>query len=70
VFVPKGASDAVVEKLNAAFNKSLASPALTKRLAELSIQPVGGPPSLAGRLLEEDVELWGPILRKKADANR
>ena len=70
VFVPKGAPDAVVEKLNAAFNKALASPALTKRLAELSIQPVGGPPSLAGRLLEEDVELWGPILRKKADANR
>jgi tripartite-type tricarboxylate transporter receptor subunit TctC len=70
VFVPRGTPEAIVAKLNAAFNKAIESPELKRRLAELSVQPGGGAPALAGHLLEEDVELWGPILRKKADANR
>ena len=65
MFVPKGTPDDIVAKLNAGLNKAVASPALRKRFADLSIQPVGGEPALAGRLLDEDIELWGPILRSK-----
>jgi hypothetical protein len=39
-------------------------------LSELSIQPAGGPPDLAGRLLNEDIELWGPILRNRSGSDR
>jgi len=65
LFVPKGTPGEIVKKMNAGFNKALQAPALRKRFSELGIQPVGGPPALAGKLLEEDVALWGPILRGK-----
>jgi tripartite-type tricarboxylate transporter receptor subunit TctC len=70
IFVRKGTPDEIVGKLNAGFNKALTSPALLKRLSELSIQPAGGPPDLAGRLLNEDIELWGPILRNRSGSDR
>ena len=70
LFLPKGTPDEIVGKLNAGFNKALASPALLKRFSELSIQSVGGPPDLAGRLLSEDIELWGPILRNRGGTSR
>jgi tripartite-type tricarboxylate transporter receptor subunit TctC len=66
LFAPKGTPDAIINKLNTGFNKALKSPALQARFSEQSIQPVGGPPELAGRLLNDDVALWGPILRNEA----
>jgi len=70
VFLPKSTPDEIVGRLNAGFNKALASAALLNRFSELSIQPVGGPADLAGRLLNEDIELWGPILRNQGGSNR
>jgi tripartite-type tricarboxylate transporter receptor subunit TctC len=70
LFVPKGTPGDVTGKLNAGFNKALASPALLARFSELSIQAVGGPPELAGRLLNEDVDTWGPILRNRSGSAR
>ncbi len=70
LFVPKGTPDEIIKKLNAGLNKALASPALRKRFSELSIQPVGGPSALAGRLLDDDIALWGPILRAKKGSVR
>ncbi len=68
LFAPKGTPDAIVAKLNGALNKALASPALRKRFSDLSIQPGGGPPALAGRLLDDDSKLWKPILHGGAGA--
>ncbi len=70
LFLPKSTPDEIVGKLNAGFNKALASPELLNRFSEFSIQPVGGPPDLAGRLLNQDIELWGPILRKRGGSSR
>jgi tripartite-type tricarboxylate transporter receptor subunit TctC len=70
VFVPKSTPDEIVDKLNAGFNKAFASPALLSRFSEISMQPVGGRPDMAGRLLNEDIELWGPILRSKGGSSR
>jgi tripartite-type tricarboxylate transporter receptor subunit TctC len=64
LFAPKNTPADIIAKLNAGFNKALASPALLARFSEQSIQAVGGPPDVAGRLLNDDVALWGPILRK------
>jgi tripartite-type tricarboxylate transporter receptor subunit TctC len=70
LFVPKDTPDDIIAKLNAGFNKALASPALLARFSEQSIQPVGGRPDLAGRLLDEDIKLWGPILNKASGSSR
>jgi tripartite-type tricarboxylate transporter receptor subunit TctC len=65
LFAPKNTPEAIVTKLNAGFNEALKSPALLARFSEQSIQAAGGAPDLAGRLLNDDVELWGPILSKE-----
>jgi tripartite-type tricarboxylate transporter receptor subunit TctC len=70
LFAPKNTPQDVISKLNAGFSKALASPALLARFAELSIQAVGGPPELAGRLLIDDVDTWGPILRSRSGSGR
>ena len=55
----------VDEKLNAAFGRSLQSPALLARFAEQSIEPVGGSAELAGKLLKSDIVLWRQVLETK-----
>ena len=65
LFTQKAVPDEIVGKLNAGFKKALASQAILTRLSEMSIQAVGGPPELAGRLLNEDIETLEPILRNK-----
>jgi tripartite-type tricarboxylate transporter receptor subunit TctC len=62
LFTQKTVPDEIVGKLNAGFKKALASQALLNRFSEMSIQAVGGPPDLAERLLNEDIDLWEPIL--------
>jgi tripartite-type tricarboxylate transporter receptor subunit TctC len=66
LFVPQRTPAAAAEKLNAAFGKSLQSPALLARFAEQSIEAVGGSADLAGQLLKSDVVLWRQILQSKS----
>src|SRR6185312_3962959 len=49
LFVPQKTPAAIVAVLNAGFDKAIKSPALSKRFAELSIQPGGGPAATAGK---------------------
>jgi tripartite-type tricarboxylate transporter receptor subunit TctC len=65
LFVPERTPAAAAEKLNAAFGRSLQSPALLARFAEQSIEPVGGSAGLAGKLLKSDIVLWRQILESK-----
>jgi hypothetical protein len=62
LFAPKGTPSGIVYELNAGFNVALVSPALLARFSEQSIKSIGGPPNLAGRLLNEDVKPWGTDL--------
>jgi tripartite-type tricarboxylate transporter receptor subunit TctC len=64
-FVPAGTPQPVIAKLNAALNQALKSPRLVQRFADADIEAVGGPPELAGRLMEEDVALWGDLIRSR-----
>ena len=64
LFVPQRTPAAASQKLNAAFAKSLRSPALLARFAEQSIEPVGGGAELAAELLKSDVVLWRQVLEK------
>ena len=65
LFVPQKTPAAIVAVLNAGFDKTIKSPALSKRFAELSIQPGGGPAATAGKLLNDDIDLWGPLIASR-----
>jgi tripartite-type tricarboxylate transporter receptor subunit TctC len=64
-FLPKGAPDAIVRKLNAAINQSLDSSALRQRLEELGldiIPPDRRTPEYLARYLPEEIERWRRVI--------
>ncbi len=65
LFVPQRTPPAAVATLNGLFGKALTSSRLLARFAEQSIEPGGGTPELAGRLLEDDIELWSRVLHSR-----
>jgi tripartite-type tricarboxylate transporter receptor subunit TctC len=66
LFAPKGTPAPILQSLNAVFNGALHAPRLLARFAEQSIEPAGGAPETAVRLLRSDVELWRRVLQNKA----
>jgi tripartite-type tricarboxylate transporter receptor subunit TctC len=53
----------IIGKLNKEINAALADPKLKVTLAELGSSAVGGPPAEYGRLLAEEAEKWGKVIR-------
>ncbi len=65
-FLPKGAPDAIVRKLNAAINRSLESPVLRARLEELGLDivpPERRTPEYMAKFLPEEIERWAKPIR-------
>jgi tripartite-type tricarboxylate transporter receptor subunit TctC len=60
---PGGTPRPIVEKLNAAFNEALRSPEVTKRMAELAIQPIQSTPEQAKKYFEDQMAFWDPIVK-------
>jgi tripartite-type tricarboxylate transporter receptor subunit TctC len=54
---------AIVETLNREVNAGLADAKLKVRFAELGITPVAFSPAEFGRLLGEETEKWGKVVR-------
>jgi tripartite-type tricarboxylate transporter receptor subunit TctC len=64
-FLPKGAPDVIVRKLNAAIDQSLESPALRQRLEELGldiIPPERRTPEYLAKYLPEEIERWRRVI--------
>jgi tripartite-type tricarboxylate transporter receptor subunit TctC len=53
----------VVQSLNAAVNAALAEPAMTTRLAEMGGMVLAGSPADFGRLIAEETEKWGQVVK-------
>jgi tripartite-type tricarboxylate transporter receptor subunit TctC len=53
----------IVEVLNNAVNAGLADPKLKARLADLGSVPLPGPPSTFGKLIADETEKWGKVIR-------
>jgi tripartite-type tricarboxylate transporter receptor subunit TctC len=66
VFVPHGTPKPIVQKLNAALNKALASPQVSARFAELNIESHQNTPEEFGTYIEGQMELWSRVVK---DAN-
>ena len=60
---PKATPAEIVEKLNRLVNAGLVDPKLKARLADLGAIPIGGSPADFGRLINEETEKWGRVIR-------
>lgn len=60
---PRDTPVPIVTRLNAAVNAGLADDAVRARLAELDGVLLGGPPAAFGRVIAEETDKWGQVIR-------
>jgi tripartite-type tricarboxylate transporter receptor subunit TctC len=60
---PKNTPAEIIDRLNREINAGLADPTLRARLAELGGMTIGGPPADLGKLVAEDTDKWGKVIR-------
>ena len=63
VGAPKGTPTAVVDKLNNEINTGLADPKMKARLAELGGITLAGSPADFGKLIADETEKLGKVIR-------
>ena len=64
VFVPHGTPAAIVNKLNAALNATIASPQVAARFAELNIESRQNSPQEFGAYIEDQMALWSRVVKE------
>jgi len=64
VMAPAGTPDAVVQKLNKAFNEMLVDPPTRKRLVDLGFRPIGGPAANYGKWIVTETEKWRRVIKE------
>jgi tripartite-type tricarboxylate transporter receptor subunit TctC len=60
---PKGTPTEIVEKLNKEINAALADPKIKTRLADLGSTPLVGSATDFGKLIADETEKWGNVIR-------
>jgi tripartite-type tricarboxylate transporter receptor subunit TctC len=60
---PRNTPDAVIETLNKAISAIVTDPAMKARLADLGNDPLAMTPAEFGRLLAEETDKWGNLIR-------
>jgi tripartite-type tricarboxylate transporter receptor subunit TctC len=60
---PKGIPAEAVEVLNKAFNAALADPRIQQRIKELGGEPTPMTPTAFGKVLADETEKWGKVVR-------
>ena len=60
---PKGTPREFIEVLNKSVNEFLADAAAQKRLRDLGATALPGPPEAFGKLLAEETEKWGKVVK-------
>jgi tripartite-type tricarboxylate transporter receptor subunit TctC len=60
---PRNTPAEIVEVLNKAVNAGLADPKLSARLADLGYVPLPGPSASFGKLIADETEKWGKVIR-------
>jgi tripartite-type tricarboxylate transporter receptor subunit TctC len=63
VSAPKDTPAAVIEKFNRDMNAALADPKVKARLVELGCTPLGGSPAAFGKLIADETEKWGKVVK-------
>jgi tripartite-type tricarboxylate transporter receptor subunit TctC len=60
---PKNTPVAVIDKLNREINAALNDPAMRAKFAEIGGDPLAGSPAEFGRLIAEETEKWGKVVK-------
>ncbi len=60
---PRNTPAAVVNTINGAINEALASPALKSRFADLGIEPAPMTPAEFSKLIDDELDRWGKVVR-------
>ena len=60
---PKGTPGAIIEKLNAEINAAVADPRIKARFADLGGTVLPGSPDDFGKLIRDETEKWGKVIR-------
>lgn len=68
LLVPAATPSAVIAKVNAESAKALATPAVSKRLAELGQEPVGSSPEACAALIKSEIAKWAPLVKASGAA--
>jgi tripartite-type tricarboxylate transporter receptor subunit TctC len=63
VCAPKSTPVGVIDQLNKEINAALADPKLTKRLADIGGNALPGSPAGFGKLIADETEKWGKVIR-------
>jgi tripartite-type tricarboxylate transporter receptor subunit TctC len=63
LFAPKNTPIQIIEKLNTAINAGLADPVLRAKLIELGGMILGGSSADLGKLVADEIEKWGKVIR-------
>jgi tripartite-type tricarboxylate transporter receptor subunit TctC len=63
VSVAKGTPPAVIARLNRELNAGLANPGIKARLVDLGATILGGTPDDFGKLIADETEKWGKVIR-------
>jgi tripartite-type tricarboxylate transporter receptor subunit TctC len=64
VMAPAGTPKAVIDALNAAFNKALAAPEVIERMKQSGAVPMGGSAQAASTFIRHETELWRSIAKQ------
>ena len=63
IAAPKNTPVEVVDKLNREINAALSDPVMRAKFAEIGGEPLAGSPSEFGRLIVEETEKWGKVVK-------
>jgi tripartite-type tricarboxylate transporter receptor subunit TctC len=63
VCAPKNTPADIVDRLNREINAGLADPKLKARLAEMGAWALPGSPADCGKLIADEIEKWGKVIR-------
>jgi tripartite-type tricarboxylate transporter receptor subunit TctC len=63
LLAPAKAPPEIIARLNAQVNAALTSPEITRALAAISSEPLGGPPQALTEVIKADVAKWAPIVK-------
>jgi tripartite-type tricarboxylate transporter receptor subunit TctC len=64
ISAPPKTPAAVVGKLNQAVNEIIATPEVKKQFADLDLLPAGGSPADMGKLVKEETQRWGEVIKR------
>jgi tripartite-type tricarboxylate transporter receptor subunit TctC len=64
VIAPAGVSRAVVDRLNAAINRAIASESFKARFAQIGDEPAGGTPEDFAKVIAADSAKWKDVVER------